>query len=81
MILHKRNAYTIYNDDTAFTFIKPLSADHEGELIMLFEDAYGDMNTKYLRIEEIKYDSKYGFTNAEFNKLLILLNEAHDNTR
>ena len=54
MKLHKRNAITIYDDDMAYTFMKPLSEEHGHEIIMVYEDAYGDMSTKYVDIPYIK---------------------------
>lgn len=52
MIL-KRNAFTLHIDDTAYTFMMPLSAEHNGKLLKIYEDAYGDMNTCFMSIQEI----------------------------
>jgi len=33
---------TKYDEDNAVTILKPLSSEHDGKLIVIFEDAYGD---------------------------------------
>lgn len=54
MKLHKRNAITIYDEDMACTFMKPLSEEHAHKLIMIYEDAYGDMRCEFVDIPYIK---------------------------
>lgn len=75
-MIHKRNAYTIHIEDMAFTFMKPLSGEHNGKLLKVYEDAYGDMKAEYMRIEDIK--DRYEISDVDFNTFLTLLGEAYD---
>ena len=51
---HERNGITVYFDDFAYTYINPLSGEHENELMQIYEDAYGDMSSSYIKIPELK---------------------------
>lgn len=45
MILVLSNTvYSISQDDIKLTFITPNSAEYGGQLIMIYEDAYGDIS-------------------------------------
>lgn len=76
-MIHKRNAFTVYIDDMAYTFMKPLSGEHEGELLKIYEDAYGDMKSEYMRIHEIL--KEYGLIVKDINKIIQDLEEAYEN--
>ena len=68
MKTHKRNAITIYIDDMALTFMKPLSEEHEGKLLKVYEDAYGDMKSEYMTINEIQI--KFEISGIELRDVL-----------
>jgi len=72
MKLHKRNAITIYDEDMAYTFIKPLSEEHGHEMIMVYEDAYGDMNCRYVDIPYIK--DRFNLIDEDVQELITDLN-------
>jgi len=69
---HKRNSTTIYDDDMAYTFMKPLSEEHGHELIMVYEDAYGDMNCRYMDISSLK--KRFNLIDEEVQEILNDLN-------
>lgn len=45
---------TKYDEDNAVTILKPLSSEHEGKLIVVFEDAYGDLNMNLMTEDAVK---------------------------
>jgi hypothetical protein len=70
---HKRNSTTIYIEDMAYTFMKPLSEEHAHELIVLYEDAYGDMHCRYADIPSLK--GRFNLIDEEIQEILIDLNK------
>ena len=75
-MIHKRNAFTVYIEDMAYTFMKPLSGEHEGKLLKIYEDAYGDMQSEYMPIHEII--KVYGLIVEDINKVIQDLDEAYE---
>lgn len=44
---------TRYDDDSAVTILNPLSSEHSGKLIVIFEDAYGDFDMNMMTEEAV----------------------------
>ena len=57
-LTYQRKSFVKHNDDNAITLLKPMSGEHEGEILTIYEDAYGNLQTGFLRKEEIyrQYD-------------------------
>lgn len=49
-----RKAVIIYDEQSAMTLLKPLSAEYKDQLIVLHEDAYGTLHSKVQPISEIR---------------------------
>ena len=75
-MIHKRNAFTVYIDDMALTFMKPLSGEHEGKLLKVYEDAYGDLQSEYMTIHEVI--KVYGLIVDNIDKIVSDLEKAYD---
>ena len=66
-----RKAVTIYVDWDATTFLKPCSDEYRDQLIVIYEDAHGELSMKPTPIKEIK--KNYGGSEDEFQELLNIL--------
>ena len=63
-----RKAITIFDEDTAMTLVKPFSGEHEGQLFVIHEDAYGEAVGFLKSIDEIK--ANFGGCDEEFQEML-----------
>lgn len=63
-----RNAITIFDEDTAMTLLKPYSDEYVNQLVVLYEDAYGELTGILMSIEDIKL--RLNITNEEFIEIL-----------
>ena len=63
-----RNAITIYDDDNAISFLKPLSSSYDKYLFVIYEDAYGDAINTLMHVESIK--KEYHLTDGTINNII-----------
>jgi hypothetical protein len=63
-----RPAVTIFDEDTAITILKPYSGEYKNQLIMIYEDAYGEMVSIMEKTSDLK--AKLNITDIEFNEIL-----------
>jgi hypothetical protein len=69
--LSLRSSITVYNEqdaDFAYTFLKPLSAEHEKSLIVVIEDAYGEITMQIVNRCDIAY--KFNMSEKKVLKLI-----------
>lgn len=63
-----RPAVTIFDEDTALTILKPFSGEYKNQLIVIHEDAYGEMVAVMEKTSDLK--SKLNINDEEFNEIL-----------
>ena len=63
-----RKAIVIYDDDSAMTLLKPISKEYNNQLLVIYEDAYGEAVLEIKSIEDIK--KNFINTDEEFNEIL-----------
>jgi hypothetical protein len=63
-----RKAIVIYDDDSAMTLLKPISEEYNNQLLVIYEDAYGEAVLEIKSIEDIK--KNFINTDEEFNEIL-----------
>lgn len=63
-----RKAVTIYDEWDATTFLKPCSDEYRNQLIVIYEDAHGELSMKPTPIEDIK--KNYSGGEEEFQEML-----------
>jgi len=64
----ERKSITIYDEDTAMTLLKPLHSEYQDYLIVIHEDAYGEVISSLTPINTIKLKLK--ITSEEFDEML-----------
>jgi len=63
-----RKAITIYDEDIAMTLLKPISEEHKNRLIVIHENAYGELSVSSTPIVVLR--ENFGGSDDEFNKIL-----------
>lgn len=63
-----RAAITISDEDYAFTLLKPYSGAYDDMLIVVYEDAYGEMTGKLQ--SKFAIQKELNLTDEEFDKIL-----------
>ena len=66
--MHERKAVVIPEDDSAVTVLKPFSDEYLNYLIVVHEDAYGEVMTNLTAKSELK--ERLNFTDEEFEAML-----------
>lgn len=66
--MHERKAIVIYEEDSATTIMKPFSEEHFNYLIVVNEDAYGEMTGILVPKSELKF--KLNLCDEEFEKMV-----------
>ena len=64
----KRNAIIFYDEDEAMTILKPFSKEHENKVIIIHEDAYGEISLNIVKISE--FQKKFFGSDEEFYEIL-----------
>jgi hypothetical protein len=70
-MFNKRNAITVYDEDVCITYIKPTSLEYNNQLIVIYEDAYGEITSGLEDVSEIK--KGFSGCDEEFDELLLRL--------
>jgi len=63
-----RQAVTVFEEFDAVTYLKPCSEEYLNYLIVIFEDAYGEMRMELIPIDKLK--KTYLGSEEEFQELL-----------
>lgn len=63
-----RKAITLYDEDMAMTLLKPISSEYNNYLIVIYEDAYGEMTAKLTPIITLRKNFSGG--DEEFDEIL-----------
>lgn len=71
--LNDRNALLLFQDDYSLTFIKPLSGYYNDQIIVIYEDAYGDAVSGLMNIKTIK--DNYRLSSEAISEILKKLNK------
>jgi len=66
-----RKAITVFDEDQALTLLKPYSDEHSNQLIVIYEDAYGEAVTILTPIKELR--TKLNVGDEEFDEILTQL--------
>ena len=69
--MNTRPAVTIFDEDTALTILKPFSGEHKNKLIVIHEDAYGEMVSVMETFGDLRI--KLNITDEEFDEILLQL--------
>lgn len=63
-----RKSTVLFDEDNSITLMKPFSGEHQGKLIVIHENAYGDFYSMLTPINEIK--KKLNISDEEFREIL-----------
>jgi hypothetical protein len=63
-----RKAVSVFDESDATTFLKPFSGEYLNYLIVIHEDAYGEMRLELVPIDEI--GKNFGGSDEEFQEIL-----------
>jgi len=66
--MNKRNAITIFDEDSALTVLKPFSAEYKNMLFVIQEDAYGEATGILMTIDSLR--QRLNVDESEFQELL-----------
>jgi len=66
-----RPAIVIYDEDIALTLLKPFSEEYKNQLIVINEDAYGEVSTVMTPIKDLR--NRLNITEEEFDEILFKL--------
>jgi hypothetical protein len=66
-----RKAITIYDEDSSMTLFKPFSEEYKNQLLVIYEDAYGEAVLEIKSIKDIQ--KNFGGSDEEFNEILTQL--------
>jgi Mg2+/Co2+ transporter CorC len=69
--MEKRNAITIFDEDSVLTVLKPFSAEHNHMLFVIYEDTYGEITGVLTTIDDLK--RRLNVDKSEFQEMLNLL--------
>ena len=63
-----RPAITIFDEDTALTLLEPFSQEHQNMIIVVYEDAYGELVAMLESKNDLK--TRLNLSDEEFNDIL-----------
>jgi CBS-domain-containing membrane protein len=66
--MYTRPAITIFDEDTALTLLRPFSDEYTNQIIVIHEDAYGEMVGILTPIEDLRF--RLTMDNKEFDKMI-----------
>lgn len=69
--MNKRKAISLFDEDTATTFLRPYSGEYHNCLIVITEDAHGEFNGIITPIKDIK--NKLNITDEELAEMIVKL--------
>lgn len=64
-----RKAVTIYKDEIAYTFLRPLSGEHQKTLFVIFEDAFGEAVTQIMTKDQIFEELQVNISETEYEEI------------
>ena len=70
--MNTRKSVHIVYDDTSFTYLKPISLEYPHMLLVVVEDAYGNVNCDMIEYRKILYDER--ITPTILKSILLELN-------
>lgn len=69
--MKERKAISLFDEDSAMTFLRPYSDEYRNCLIVVTEDAHGEFNSVITPIKDIK--GKLNITDEELAEMIVKL--------